>query len=301
MVQNIQHSIARPVSRPKTTRGSHHSWNLAQYPHIRSNVFLLSNASRRRYNWVQVEHSTSPSSGTNSTIRNSPTYHTSPYLSNQIIEIVARLSGVRLRWGQGQSKPVQETGPHQEILAYKLSSGNQSLDEQLPRVYLCSSGWVATSPNSEVSNALQAHSTPPPQYSHGRGESPSLTLPPYEDSPTIQVTADANPSFSRSEVSLSSYSLHHPECWIWSHLHHQWLMIFRQDHLPMLWRYWLGFSFLFLWIHPKLSYLWTRLWDLLSRPISFQLCQCLLDEVICTQCQLEKILLKWQYWRWRSG
>ena len=29
IIQNVQHSITRPVSRPKTARGSYHSWNLA--------------------------------------------------------------------------------------------------------------------------------------------------------------------------------------------------------------------------------------------------------------------------------
>ena len=67
--------------------------------------------------------------------------------------------------------------------------------------------------------------------------------------------------------------------------------------ISMLWRCWLGFSFLFLWIHPKLSCPWTRLQDLSPRSISSQLHQCLLDEIICTQHQLGKILSKWWYWR----
>ena len=113
IVQNVQHSIARPVSRleiakalSQSSRGSHHSWNLAQHPHTRSNASLSSNASRKRDNWVQVEHFTSPSSGINFVIRNSPTHCISPYLSNQTIEVVAKLSKARLRWGQRQSEPV---------------------------------------------------------------------------------------------------------------------------------------------------------------------------------------------------
>ena len=57
IVQNVQHSIARPILRLETARGlsqlskgSHHSQNLAQHPHTRSNASLLSNASRRRDN-----------------------------------------------------------------------------------------------------------------------------------------------------------------------------------------------------------------------------------------------------------
>ena len=234
IIQNIQYSIARPIPRPETARGlsqstreSHHSWNLAQYCCTRSNVFSSSNTSRKRDHQVYIKHCTFSSSGTNSATRNLPTHCTLPYLSNQIIEVVARLSGVRPRWGQGQSEPIQETGPHQETLTCRLSSGNQSLDEWSPRVHLYTSGWMATSPNSEVPDILQAHSTLPPQYLHGRGGSSSLTLPSYEDSPTVQVTADANPlPSSRSEVSSPSHSLHHPDCWIWSHLHHQWLMLF---------------------------------------------------------------------------
>ena len=149
IIQNIQYSIGKPISRPETakglsqsSRGSYHLWNLAQHAHTRSNASLLSNTSRRRDNQVQVEHSTSPSSGTNSITRNSPTHHTLPYLSNQTIKVVAKLSGVRSRWGQGweQSEPIQENRLHQGTLAYRLSSGNQSLDEWLPRVHLCSSG-----------------------------------------------------------------------------------------------------------------------------------------------------------------
>ena len=85
IVQNVQYSIARPVPRPKTARGlsqsfkgSHHPWNLAQHPYTRSNASSSSNASRRRDNWVQVEHSTFPSSETNSTTRNLPTHCTHP-------------------------------------------------------------------------------------------------------------------------------------------------------------------------------------------------------------------------------
>ena len=240
-----------------------------------------------------MEYSTSSSSGTNSAIRNSPTCCTLSYLSNQTIEVAARLSGVRPRWGWGQSEPIQENRPHQGILACRLSSGNQSLDEWSPRVHLHSSGWVTTSSNSEVPNASQAHSTPPPQYLHGRGGSPSSILPPYEDFPVIQVTANANPlPSSKSQVFSPSHFLHHPDCWIWSHLHHQWLMLFQWDHLSMLWRCWLDFSFLFLWIHLKLSCPWKRLWDLSPRPISFQLHQYPLDEVICTQHQLGKKISK---------
>ena len=168
--------------------------------------------------------------------------------------------------------------------------------------YLKIEVMILNTSNSEVPNTSQAHSTPPPQYLHGRGESPFSMPPPYEDSSAIQVTANANPLPSfRSQVSLPSHSLHHSDCWIWSHLHHQWLMLFQWDHLSMLWRCWLGFSFLFLWIHPKLLYPWTMLQDLLPRPISSQIHQCLLDKIICNQCQLEKILSKWWYWRWRSG
>ena len=160
-----------------------------------------------------MEHFTSLSSETNSATRNLPTCHTSPYLSNQTIKVVARLSRARPRQEQGQSEPIQENRPHQGIFACRLSSGNQSLDEQSPRVHLYSSRWVAASSNSDVPNVLQAHSTPPPQYSHGRGGSPSSTPPPYEDSPVIQVAANANPLPSfRSQVSLPSHSLHHPDC-----------------------------------------------------------------------------------------
>ena len=229
IIQNVQHSIPRPISRPKTargllqlSRGSHHSWNLAQHPHTRSDASSSSNTSRKRDNWVQVEHSTSPSSGTNFATRNLPTCHTLPYLSNQTTKIVARLSGVRPRQGRGWPEPIQETGSHQGALACRLSSGNQSLDDQFPRVYLHSSGWVAFSSNSGVPNASQAHSTPPPQYSHDRGGSPFSMLPPYEDSPIIQVTTNANPLPSpRSQVSSPSHFLHHPDCWIWSHLYCQ--------------------------------------------------------------------------------
>ena len=42
-----------------------------------------------------------------------------------------------------------------------------NLDEWSHRVHLHTSEWVVISPNSEVFNASQAHSTPPPQYSHG--------------------------------------------------------------------------------------------------------------------------------------
>ena len=120
---------------------------------------------------------------------------------------------MRPRQGREQFKPVQETGPHQGALACRFSSKNQSLDEQSPRVHLYSSGWVATSSNSEVPNASQAHSTPPPQYLHGRGGSSSLMSPPYEDFPVIQVTANANPSpSSRSQAPLPSHSLHYPDC-----------------------------------------------------------------------------------------
>ena len=80
IVQNVQHSIARSVPRPETargllqsSRGSHHSWKLAQHPCTRSNASSLSNTSTWRDNWVQVEYSTSPSSGTNSATRDSTT------------------------------------------------------------------------------------------------------------------------------------------------------------------------------------------------------------------------------------
>ena len=169
-----------------------------------------------------MEHSTSPSLKINSANRNLPTCHTLPYLSNQTIEVVAWLSRASSRQRWGQSESVQEIGLHQETLACKLSSGNQSLNEQSPRVHLCTSGWMATSPNSEVPTTSQAHSTPSPWYSHGKGESSSLILPPYEDSLIVQVTATTNPSpSSRSEVSLLGHSLYNSDCRFWSHLHCQ--------------------------------------------------------------------------------
>ena len=103
IIQNVQHSITRPVSRSEIarglsqlTRGSHNLQNLAQYPCTRSNASSLSNASRRRVHQVQMKYSTSPL-GINSATRNLPTHCTSSYLSNQTINIVARLSGVRPR------------------------------------------------------------------------------------------------------------------------------------------------------------------------------------------------------------